>query len=51
MQQNVRRGVAPLNADPKRPEGYVAALKKAGAQGKTIPFLVTWGGVFYAVSR
>jgi hypothetical protein len=30
MRQTVRRGVAPLNLNPKWPEGYVAVLREAG---------------------
>jgi integron integrase len=48
MRQIVRRGVAPLNTRPKWPEGYVAALREAGAQEKMIPFLVTWVRRFFA---
>ena len=48
MRQAVRRGVAALNTEPKWPEGYVATLREAGAQEKTIPFLVTWVRRFFA---
>ena len=48
MRQTVRRGVAPLNTNPKWPEGYVAVLREAGAQEKTIPFFVTWVRRFFA---
>ena len=48
MRQTVRRGVAPLNTNPKWPEGYVAVLREAGALEKTIPFLVTWVRRFFA---
>ena len=48
MRQAVRRGVAPLNTNPKWPEGYMAVLREAGAQEKTIPFFVTWVRRFFA---
>jgi hypothetical protein len=50
MRQSGRRCVAPLNSDPPArnaarsaaggqwPEGYVAVLREAGTQKKTIPF-------------
>jgi len=37
MPQTTRRGVAPLNSQPRWPEGYIAVLREAGAQEKTIP--------------
>ena len=48
MRQIVRRGVAPLNPNPKWPEGYFAVLREAGALGKTIPFCATWVRRFFA---
>ncbi len=48
MRQSSQRGVAPLNTEPKWPEGYVAVLREAGAVEKTIPFLVTWVRRFFA---
>jgi integron integrase len=48
MRQAGRRGVAPLNTNPKWPEGFVAALREAGAQEKMIPFLMTWVRRFFA---
>ena len=48
MRQAVRRGVAPLNTNPKWPEGYVTALREAGAQEKMIAFLATWVRRFFA---
>jgi transposase len=48
MRQPGRRGVAPLNPNPKWPEGYVGMLRDAGAVEKTIPFLVTWVHRFFA---
>ena len=37
MPQTTRRGVAPLNPQPRWPEGYIAVMREAGAQEKTIP--------------
>ena len=48
MRQPNQRSVAPLNPDPKWPEGYVAVLREAGAVEKTIPFLMTWVRRFFA---
>jgi integron integrase len=48
MRQTNQRGVAPLNTNPRWPEGYVAVLREAGAQEKTIPFLTTWVRCFFA---
>ena len=38
MPQTARPGVAPLDLQPRWPEGYIAVLREAGAQEKTIPF-------------
>jgi len=40
MRQSSLRGVAPLNTNPKWPEGYIAVLREVGALEKTIPYLV-----------
>ncbi len=48
MRQRGRRGVAPLNENPKWPDGYCAVLREAGAQEKTIPFYTTWVRRFFA---
>jgi len=48
MRQANRRAVAPLNANPKWPEGYIAVLREMGATEKTIPFLVLWVQRFFA---
>ncbi len=48
MRQPGRRSVAPLNPNPKWPEGYVVVLRDVGAVEKTIPFLVTWVRRFFA---
>ncbi len=48
MRQPVSKGVAPLNTNPKWPEGYVAVLREVDVLEKTIPFLVTWVRRFFA---
>ena len=48
MRQTIQRGVAPLNTNPKWPDGYVSALREAGAQENMIPFLITWVRRFFA---
>ena len=48
MRQPAQRGVAPLNPDPKWPQGYIAVLREAGAVEKTISFLLTWVRRFFA---
>ena len=35
-----RQAAAPLNAEPRWPEGYIRVLREAGAQEKTIPYCV-----------
>jgi len=37
MPQTTRRGVAPLNLQPRWPEGFLTVLREAGAQEKNIP--------------
>lgn len=37
MPQVNRRGVAPLNLQPRWPEGYITVLREAGVKEKTIP--------------
>ncbi|MBI5604173.1 MAG: hypothetical protein HY879_12550 [Deltaproteobacteria bacterium] len=39
MPQTHRRGVAPLDPQPRWPDGYIAVLREAGAQEKTLPYL------------
>jgi hypothetical protein len=34
----VRQAAAPLNTEPRWPEGYIRALREAGTQEKTIPY-------------
>jgi len=48
MPQAARPGVAPLDPQPRWPEGYIAALREAGAQEKTIPYCVAWVRRFFA---
>ena len=50
MHQTYRTGitVAPLDKQPWWPDGYIAALRKAGAQEKTIPYCVAWVRQFFA---
>jgi hypothetical protein len=49
MPQTNRRGVAPLNLQPRWPEGYLAILREAGAQEKTIPHCIAWVDRFFAI--
>ncbi len=42
MPQTTRRGVAPLDPQPRWPGGYITVLREAGAQEKTIPHCVAW---------
>lgn len=48
MPQTARPGVVPLDPQPRWPEGYIAALREAGAQEKTIPYCVAWVRSFFA---
>jgi len=50
MHQTTRPGVtvAPLDPQPRWPEGYIAVLRTAGAQEKTIPYCVAWVRRFFA---
>ena len=48
MPQTTRRGVAPLNPQPRWPEGYITRLREAGAQEETIPHCVAWVRRFFA---
>ena len=48
MPQTARPGVAPLDPQPRWPEGYIAVLREAGAQEKTIPYCVAWVRRFFA---
>ena len=48
MPQTTRRVVAPLDPQPRWPEGYIAVLREAGAQETTIPHCVAWVRRFFA---
>ena len=48
MPQTTRQRVAPLNPQPRWPGGYIAVLREAGAQEKTIPHCVAWVRRFFA---
>jgi integron integrase len=48
MPQTNRRGVAPLNLQPRWPEGYIDILREAGAQERTIPHCIAWVRRFFA---
>lgn len=42
MRHGVHPGVAPLNDNPKWPEGYFAILREIGVQERVLPFFATW---------
>jgi len=48
MRQDGPTAVAPLNSNPRWPEGYVAMLRQSGAVEKTIPYFVAWVRRFFA---
>ena len=48
MRQTGQGVVAPPNHEPQWPEGYMAVLREAGAQEKTIPYCVGWVRRFFA---
>ena len=48
MRQEGRRAVAPLNTDPRWPDGYIGVLRDLGAVEKTIPYCVAWARSFFA---
>lgn len=48
MRQHGSWSVAPLNPEPKWPEGFVAVAREAGAVEKTIPYLMGWVERFFA---
>ncbi len=50
MRQNQPPVAAPLNPNPKWPEGYIEALRNAGAQEKYIPYCLTWVRRFFAAN-
>jgi hypothetical protein len=45
---STRQGVAPLNPQPRWPEGYLTVLREDGAQEKTIPLCVALVRRFFA---
>ena len=47
MPQTGQRVVAPTDPNPQWPAGYVAALREAGAQEKTIPYYIAWVRRFF----
>jgi integron integrase len=48
MDQPTLPVTAPNDPDPQWPDGYVAVLREAGAQEKTIPYCVGWVKRFFA---
>jgi hypothetical protein len=50
MPQREFRITAPLNQTPKWPDGYIAVLREAGAQEKTIPYCIGWVRQFFATN-
>ena len=48
MRQPELQTTAPLDPDPKWPQGYIDALRLAGAQEKNIPYCVSWVRRFFA---
>jgi integron integrase len=48
MRHDGLRVAAPTDPDPRWPEGYLAALREAGAQEKTIPYCIGWVRAFFA---
>jgi hypothetical protein len=48
MRQDGNRAAAPLNTEPRWPEGYVRVLRETGAQEKTIPYCQGWVRRFFA---
>ena len=48
MRQEGSRTVAPLNEEPRWPEGYLAVLREAGAIEKQLPYYVAWVRRFFA---
>ncbi len=48
MPQTGSMVVAPNVPEPRWPDGYVTALREAGAQEKTIPYCIAWVRDFFA---
>ena len=47
MRQPQPQTPAPLDPDPKWPDGYIEALRRAGAHEKNIPYCVSWANRFF----
>ena len=47
MRQPQPQTTAPLDPDPKWPDGYIEALRRAGAHEKNIPYCVSWVNRFF----
>ncbi len=47
MRQPQPQTTAPLDTDPKWPDGYIEALRRAGAHEKNIPYCVSWVNRFF----
>ena len=47
MRQPELQTTAPLDPDPKWPDGYIEALRRAGAHEKNIPYCVSWVNRFF----
>ena len=47
MRQPILQTTEPLNSNPKWPEGYIDALRQAGAHEKNIPYCVSWVKKFF----
>jgi len=48
MRQPGFQTTAPLDPEPKWPDGYIDVLRRAGAQEKNIPYCVSWVRSFFA---
>ncbi len=48
MPQTSSMVVAPTVPEPRWPDGYVAALREAGAQEKNVPYCIAWVQKFFA---
>ena len=47
MRQPQPQTPAPLDPDPKWPDGYIEALRRAGSHEKNIPYCVSWVNRFF----
>ena len=48
MRHDGKRAVAPLNTEPRWPEGYARVLREMGAVEKSIPYCMAWVRSFFA---